>query len=157
MSWTEPPKGRRRTTGRRTQTEETGLTRCRQAPRSMQEEARAPAERLRLLRMHQRLRGQVGELGKGSRRRTWGQRVGVRQKQRRREGLTASLGCKATVAVEGEKKTLNPLISGGDKEEDRRDSTLRGGGEREADGGDGWVASESARTSRWPGWGVGCG
>lgn len=121
----------------------------------MQEEARAPAERL--LRMHQRLRGQVGELGKGSQRRTWGQRVGVRQKQRRREGLTASLGCKATVAVEGEKKTLNPLICGGDKEEDRRDSTLHGGGERGADGGDGWVASESEQTSRWPGWVVACG
>lgn len=30
--------------------------------------------------------------------------MGVRQKQRRREGLTASSGCKATVAVEGKKR-----------------------------------------------------
>ena len=52
------------------------LTRCRQAPRSRQEEARArcvlgTAERLQLQRRPQRPRGQVGEEGKESGRSTW--------------------------------------------------------------------------------------
>lgn len=88
------------------------LTRCRQAPMSRQEEARAPcvlgtAERLQLQRRHRRLQGQVGEEGKESGRRSWGQQAGVQQKQRRQEDLTPRLGCKVTVAVEGKKDTEN--------------------------------------------------
>lgn len=54
-----------------------------------------------LQRIHQRLPRQVWGGWKQSRRRTWGQPVGVQQKLRRQEGSTASLGCKVTVAVDG--------------------------------------------------------
>lgn len=91
-----------------------------------------------LQRIHQRLPRRVWEGGKESRRRTWGQQVGVQQKLRRQEESTASLGCKVTVAVGG-KETLIPRISLCRKEEVRRDATLHGGGEREADKGDGLV------------------
>lgn len=89
--------------------EETVLTRCRQAPRSRQEEARAPCVPGTAggpQRTHQRLPRQVWEGGKESRRRTWGLQVGVQQKMRRQEASAASLGCKVTVAVGGGGGTL---------------------------------------------------
>lgn len=50
---------------------------------------------------------EVGEEGRGSGRRAWGQQVGVRQ--RPQEDLTPSLGCKATVAVEGKQEIYTKI------------------------------------------------
>lgn len=75
-------------------------TRCRQAPGSRQEEARARSEPGTAGRPQRR----VGEEGRERGRRSWGQQTGVQQKQRRQGHLRPSLGCKVTVAVEGQKK-----------------------------------------------------
>lgn len=87
-------------------------TRCRQAPGSRQEEARArcePGTAGRPQRRRPRLRGRVGEEGRERGRRSWGQQAGVQQKRRPQGRLRPSSGCKVTVAVEGQKQKKKTL------------------------------------------------